>query len=193
MPAVGLAPTPVRGLSPMPLLIGLRRQNGARGRVRTGKNAEFGAAMSTICITRAWSPSQCCRGSCRLRTCRPSRQSMRRTRLVAMAGFAPARLSALRSKRSVSTGSSHMAKACGRQALLLHGLPPALLRRRCLLVPARPHQKGVNTEDTRPVQRLTETLRLSLRFVGKLGLRPDSHRRPSPYGGAALTGCATEP
>ena len=56
VPAVGLAPTPGRGLNPRPLLIGLRRQKGARGRVRTDNNAEFEAAMSTLCITRAWSP-----------------------------------------------------------------------------------------------------------------------------------------
>ena len=40
----------------MPLLIGLRRQVGARGRVRTDKNAGFEATMSPFCITRAWPP-----------------------------------------------------------------------------------------------------------------------------------------
>lgn len=33
--------------------VGLRRQTGARGRVRTGKDADFEAAMSPGCITRA--------------------------------------------------------------------------------------------------------------------------------------------
>jgi hypothetical protein len=56
VPAEGIAPSLVRVLNPMPLLIGLRRQDGARGRVRTDKNAGFEAAMSAVCITRAWSP-----------------------------------------------------------------------------------------------------------------------------------------
>jgi hypothetical protein len=56
VPAEGLAPSLVRVLSPMPLLIGLRRQGGARGRVRTDKDVGFEATMFTVCITRAWSP-----------------------------------------------------------------------------------------------------------------------------------------
>lgn len=56
VPTEGFAPPLVRCLNPMPLLVGLRRQIGARGRVRTDKNAEFEAAMSPGCITRAWSP-----------------------------------------------------------------------------------------------------------------------------------------
>ena len=56
VPAEGFAPSLVRCLNPTPLLVGLRRQSGARGRVRTDKDADFETAMSTGCITRAWSP-----------------------------------------------------------------------------------------------------------------------------------------
>jgi hypothetical protein len=56
VPAEGLAPSLARVLGPMPLLIGLCRRKGARGRVCTDKDAGFEAAMSPGCITRAWSP-----------------------------------------------------------------------------------------------------------------------------------------
>lgn len=86
-----------------------------------------------------------------------------------MAGFAPARLSALRSERSVSPSSIHMANMVRSTGFAPARVTPGASQASLSTGSSTTALKWGRHRDVRPAPGLTETLRRYLRFVGETG------------------------